>query len=319
MMPLTLSSRDLLEVAKRYQQVAGNNALTPLLSRLGELARNEDGSIGGLEKLPDAWRATCADARQRAPRTRVNREYFPARAARVPPPSYVGQLRVVASSDGEEDEPLHRARHRSHAQSARGRGRGIQGRVHTRGAGRGSSTSAPAQAAWTRELSRAARPRAGAGCPSRRGRLRRAVIVLDASVVVAYFNASERRHEAVASWLEAVDEDLVTTPLVLAEIDYVLGRRAGADALDAFWADLDDGVYAVRWWPAALGETIAAARHADVAVGLADASLVALAAHLGTHRIATLDEAHFSRLRPGTGESSFVLLPPREAPPGDRS
>jgi len=144
------------------------------------------------------------------------------------------------------------------------------------------------------------------------------VIVLDASVVVAYFNASERRHEAVASWLEAVDEDLVTTPLVLAEIDYVLGRRAGADALDAFWADLDDGVYAVRWWPAALAETIAAARHADVAVGLADASLVALAAHLGTHRIATLDEAHFSRLRPGTGESSFVLLPPREAPPGDR-
>jgi len=97
------------------------------------------------------------------------------------------------------------------------------------------------------------------------------VIVLDASIVVAYFNASERRHEAVATWLEAVDEDLVTTPLVLAEIDYVLGRRAGTDALDAFWADLDDGVYAVQWWPEALTQTIAAARDADIAVGLADA------------------------------------------------
>ena len=60
------------------------------------------------------------------------------------------------------------------------------------------------------------------------------MIVLDASIVVAYVNASERRHEAVATWLEAVDEDLVTTPLVLAEIDHVLGRRAGPGALDAF-------------------------------------------------------------------------------------
>ena len=138
------------------------------------------------------------------------------------------------------------------------------------------------------------------------------MIVLDASIVVAYFNASERRHEAVATWLEAVDEDLVTTPLVLAEIDYVLGRRAGANALDAFWADLDDGVYAVRWWPEALSETIATARDADIAVGLADASLVALAAHLGTLRIATLDRAHFTRLRPRSGKDAFVLLPAGE-------
>lgn len=138
------------------------------------------------------------------------------------------------------------------------------------------------------------------------------MIVLDASVVVAYFNAAERRHGKVASWLEAVDEGLVTTPLVLAEIDYVLGRRAGADALDAFWADLDDGVYAVEWWSGALPDTIAAARGAAVPVGLADASLVALATHVGTDRIATLDEAHFARLRPPGGGEAFVLLPPRD-------
>ncbi len=138
------------------------------------------------------------------------------------------------------------------------------------------------------------------------------MIVLDASVVVAYFNAAERSHETVARWLEAVDEDLVTTPLVLAEIDYVLGRRAGADALTAFWADLDDGVYAVQWWSGALSDTIGAARAAAMPVGLADASLVALAAHLGTRRIATLDEAHFAHLRPTGGAETFVLLPPRD-------
>ena len=135
------------------------------------------------------------------------------------------------------------------------------------------------------------------------------MIVVDASVVVAYFNAAERSHDTVARWLEAVDEDLVTTPLVLAEIDYVLGRRAGPAALDAFWADLDDGVYAVEWWPGALPETIAAGRAAMVPVGLADASLVALAAHVGTDRIATLDEAHFGRLVPLRGGGAFLLMP----------
>ena len=138
------------------------------------------------------------------------------------------------------------------------------------------------------------------------------MIVLDASVVIAYFNASERPHEKVARWLEGVDEDLVTTPLILAEIDYVLGGRAGPPALDAFWADLDDGVYRVDWWAGALSDTIAAARNAAVPVGLADASLVALADQLGTDKIATLDEAHFARLRP-LGGAAFRLLPPREA------
>jgi uncharacterized protein len=44
-------------------------------------------------------------------------------------------------------------------------------------------------------------------------------------------------------------------------------------------------------------------------IGLTDASLVALAAHLGTTRIVTLDHRHFRRLQPLTGEPGFVLLP----------
>lgn len=137
------------------------------------------------------------------------------------------------------------------------------------------------------------------------------MIVLDASIVIAYFNASEGQHEGVAEWLEALDEDLVTTPLVLAELDYVLLRRAGPEALDALWADLEDGVYDVRWWPEALSQTIDAARRASIQVGLADASLVALADHLGTTRVATLDETHFRALQPARG-GTFTLLPADE-------
>jgi predicted nucleic acid-binding protein len=40
-----------------------------------------------------------------------------------------------------------------------------------------------------------------------------------------------------------------------------------------------------------------------------DASLVAIAARLGTTDIATLDERHFRTLRPLTGEPAFRLLP----------
>ena len=138
------------------------------------------------------------------------------------------------------------------------------------------------------------------------------MIVLDASVVIAYFNAGERMHGAVADWLESVEDDLVTTPLVLAEVDYVLDRRAGEAAREALWADLEDEVYEVRWWPRALAETIDAARNAIPQVGLADASLVALGAHLGSTRIATLDEAHFRQLAPMSGGGAFTLLPADE-------
>jgi len=135
------------------------------------------------------------------------------------------------------------------------------------------------------------------------------MIVIDASAVIAYFNAAERRHEAVADWLEGVDEQLVTTPLVLAEIDYVLDRRAGAQATEALWADLEEGIYSVCWWSGALAETIDAGRGARRRIGLADASLVALAAHVGTTMIATLDERHFRHLKPAAGGDAFILIP----------
>lgn len=44
-------------------------------------------------------------------------------------------------------------------------------------------------------------------------------------------------------------------------------------------------------------------------IGLADASLLALAARLGTTRVATLDERHFRTVKPLTGEAAFALLP----------
>jgi predicted nucleic acid-binding protein len=52
-----------------------------------------------------------------------------------------------------------------------------------------------------------------------------------------------------------------------------------------------------------------AERYADNALGLADASLVALAERLNTVDVATLDERHFRVVRPLAAGEAFRLLP----------
>ena len=134
------------------------------------------------------------------------------------------------------------------------------------------------------------------------------MIALDTSVVVAFMNRRDDDHERVVAWMETVGEELLTTPLIVAEIDHLVSRGGGPSAALAFYEDLASGAYAVEWWTEAMVETVAAARKCPD-VGLADASLVALAARLGTTRVATLDERHFRTVRPLTGEAAFTLLP----------
>jgi uncharacterized protein len=134
------------------------------------------------------------------------------------------------------------------------------------------------------------------------------VIAVDTSVVVAFMNRRDDDHERVAVWMETLREDLFTTPLIIAEIDHLVSRAGGQEAALAFYEDLTSGAYAVEWWPEAVAETVKAATE-HRGLGLSDASLLTLAARLGTTRVATLDERHFRALRPLTGEAAFVLLP----------
>lgn len=134
------------------------------------------------------------------------------------------------------------------------------------------------------------------------------MIVLDTSVAVAFMNRRDDDHEKVAALMETAVEDLFTTPLIVAEIDHLVSRGGGTDAALAFYEGLASGAYVVEWWPDAVAETVTTARkHQEI--GLADASLLALAARLGTVRVATLDERHFRAARPLTGDTAFSLLP----------
>ena len=131
-------------------------------------------------------------------------------------------------------------------------------------------------------------------------------VVLDTNVVVALYDAGDPDHRLVADWVATLDEDLVATPLAIAEMDYLVRQRGGEDAQETLWGDLDAGAYTVRWWADALDETLAIARRHPFA-GLTDASLVALAGRLRTRRIATVDQ-HFRSMTTPAGEA-FVLLP----------
>jgi predicted nucleic acid-binding protein len=131
-------------------------------------------------------------------------------------------------------------------------------------------------------------------------------IVVDTSLVLALYDADDDLHGLAAAWLVDVDDELVTTPLALAELDHHLGRF-GEQPRDALYDDLDRGSYTVRWWADALKESIAIARRRPD-VGLTDASLVALADRLRTNRIATFDHRDFRTLTDASGER-FVLLP----------
>jgi predicted nucleic acid-binding protein len=136
------------------------------------------------------------------------------------------------------------------------------------------------------------------------------VIVIDTSVIIAFMNASDDHHQAVSSWMEDTGDDLVTTPLIVAEVDHLVAARGGRAALSALWADLAAGAYVLEWWQSAIASAVSIAeRYADNGVGLADASLVVLAERLQTIDIATLDERHFRALRPLAVGEAFRLLP----------
>jgi predicted nucleic acid-binding protein len=131
-------------------------------------------------------------------------------------------------------------------------------------------------------------------------------VVLDASAVVAIALRRDPCHESAVEVLETTDEDLVTSPLCLGEMDFVVPRRGGPAAQAVLWRNFADGAYQVRWWADALHETIAVARE-HPRIGLADASLVALADRLQTDRIFTFDQ-HFAGLVTPAGRT-LTLVP----------
>ena len=128
--------------------------------------------------------------------------------------------------------------------------------------------------------------------------------------MLAFLDRDDAKHELVDAWMRTQKDELVTTPLVIAELDHLVSHKGGSKATSILYEDVARGAYLVEWWPSAIHETLAVAKqHKSMGLGLTDASLATLAAHLQTTTIATLDERHFRALQPLSGGDSFTLLP----------
>jgi uncharacterized protein len=135
-------------------------------------------------------------------------------------------------------------------------------------------------------------------------------LILDTGPLLAALDAADPDHARCAPLLSDSREDLVVPVLVLAELDYWCHERLGAKVWLAFLEDLLEGAYRVEQpSPADLKRCHGLQSTYDtLALGVVDASVIALAERLGETRIATLDHRHFSTVRPAHTDG-FALVP----------
>ncbi len=136
------------------------------------------------------------------------------------------------------------------------------------------------------------------------------MIICDTSGLVAAYSATDSRSRQVIDLLRSEPGQLLLSPFVLAEIDYLIQTRAGVRDELKVLADVANGVYTLaeldRFDVAQAAAVVE--RYRKMKIGLADASLVVLAAKYATTRLLTFDERHFRAIRPLTS-AAFTILP----------
>lgn len=134
-------------------------------------------------------------------------------------------------------------------------------------------------------------------------------MIVDTSGLLAFFNRNEPLHHEVVAAVEEAP-DLVVSPYVVAEVDYLVATRYGVDAELEILDELSGGAWLLaEFQKEDIGEARdVVARYRDQDIGLADASLVVLAHRFRTRKMLTLDRRHFDVIRP-LGGGRFTLLP----------
>jgi uncharacterized protein len=142
------------------------------------------------------------------------------------------------------------------------------------------------------------------------------VAIADTNALYRLFTPKDAHHTVHKDALARMGH-LVVSPMVLAELDYLLTRRIGVgaamNALDFIARQSEACRFTIPDTGSHLRTAMAVMRgYADTdsgnGVGLADAMNVALAASYRTADMFTTDR-HFRIMRPLTGHPAFRLLP----------
>lgn len=135
------------------------------------------------------------------------------------------------------------------------------------------------------------------------------MILIDTSGLMALHEVSNPYREQALS-LIAIPQIRVLSPFVLAELDYLITKSAGAHRALTLLRDIERGVYSLETFN---HSDISRARavidqYADLDLGLADASLVVLAERHNCHDVLTMDQRHFRSITTANGSPFRLVL-----------
>jgi uncharacterized protein len=138
-----------------------------------------------------------------------------------------------------------------------------------------------------------------------------AALICDTGALLDYLVESAPDHRPFRRAIERARTRYVPG-LVLAEVDSFL--RDERRAMQMFMEDLARGAF--TYAPPSPGQLARAMeidrRVADLDLGLVDASIVALAEHLGINRLATRDVRHFTAVRLRDGSAFELVVHPTD-------
>jgi predicted nucleic acid-binding protein len=136
------------------------------------------------------------------------------------------------------------------------------------------------------------------------------VLIVDAGPLYAAADTSDSNHAVCDELLNNATGPLLVGELAVSEVAYLLGVRLGAQAEIAFAQSIAAGELTVEPVLDTEWSRIAelTEQYGDLPLGMADASVVALAERHNAREIATLDHRHFGVVRPKHVDS-FILLP----------
>lgn len=136
------------------------------------------------------------------------------------------------------------------------------------------------------------------------------MLLLDTSGLLAAIDEGQRRHAECAAVLASRPGPFLLSPFVLAELDYLLATRVGRDAQHALLDEVARGAYRLEPFDASdidVAKRIML-RYRELQPGLADASIVVLAARHRVRDVLTLDRRHFQAMRQ-VNDRPFRVLP----------
>lgn len=136
------------------------------------------------------------------------------------------------------------------------------------------------------------------------------IVVADTGAIYALLDRDDAWHHRVSEWWGSARARIVLPHSILPEVAYLMGSRLGAAAESAFAAALASDEFLLEELVRDDFPVIAdlVVRYRDVPLGLVDASLLAVAARLGSSTILTTDRSHFAVARLPTG-AAVTLVP----------